>query len=147
MKKLNALRLICSIILYASLTSCAISPPDVFVFQSLEQHVGIDEATGHTILKPSPACMTNIQEFECGHGTSIVSGKEIFVGEKEGRYFEGKPWSQIKRESILVPAKESYAPLVEYIINSCAKLKCDKDVTRFKVKIDTVNPLAKERPF
>lgn len=80
--------------------------------------------------------MEKIVEFECGHGVFIMSGREVWVGENKENWFNGKPWSQLKRESILVPAVESYAPLSTYIINSCAKNNCDAEVDRFKVKID-----------
>lgn len=67
-----------------------------------------------------------------------MSGKIIFVGEDEKNHFNGKPWSQLQSQSILVPAEESYAPLSTYIINSCKAANCSDDITRFKVKIDAV---------
>lgn len=87
--------------------------------------------------------MKEIGEVECGHCTYIVSGKEIFVGENQKTFLNGKPWSQLKIESILVPAQESYAPLSSYIINSCKKMNCSDDVTRFKIKVDTLNSAVK----
>lgn len=95
--------------------------------------------TGHLLLSPSPTCKKEIGEVECGRCTYIVSGKVFFVGEAVKTHFNGKPWSQLRKESILVPAKESYAPLATYMINSCKALNCSDDVTRFKVKIDDVN--------
>ncbi len=128
--------LLCSLPLWLS---CATSPPDVPVFENLSQHLGTDPKTGHMILKPSPVCLKEIGEFECGHGVYIVSKREIFVGEKAPHLFGKKPWSQVKRESIYVPAAESYAPMTTWIINSCEKLNCSDQVTRFKVKVDSLS--------
>lgn len=83
--------------------------------------------------------MAKIGEPECGHGTYIMSGKEIFVGESPKTFFNKKPWSQLRRESILVPAVESYSPVSKYIINSCEKMGCNDQVQRFKVKLDSLN--------
>ncbi len=116
--------------------SCTVKPPDVFVFESLDQHLSRDQITQHLLLMPSPACIKAISEVECGHGTSIVSGTEVYIGEESTHLFNGKKWSELKSESIYVPAVESYAPISEYIINSCKKMNCSNDVTRFKVKID-----------
>lgn len=121
--------------------SCAVTPPDVPVFENLTQHLGTDPVSGHLILKPSPVCLKEIGEFECGHGVFIMSKKQLFVGEKKAFWFHGKSWSQLKRESILVPAEESYSPLSSYIINSCKKMNCDDQVTRFKVKLDELDSI------
>lgn len=126
------------LILLWSLTSCATKPPDIAVFEYLTQHLGKDPETGHILLRPSPACMKAIQEAECGHGVYIVSGKEIFIGEKAPNLFNGKTWTEIKSSSVYLPAKESYAPLVTYIINSCKKANCDEQVDKFKIKIDSL---------
>ncbi len=84
--------------------------------------------------------MAAIKEVECGHGVSIVKGREIYVGEKT--LFSGKPWSQLKKESVYVPAVESYSPLATYIINTCKKDNCNDDLTRYKVKIDSLKYLS-----
>jgi len=89
-------------------------------------------------MKPSPACQKAINEPECGHCTYIVSGKEIYVGEAKTTFLNNKPWSALKAESVYVPAVESYAPLITYIINACKKMNCSDAVDRFKVKIDTL---------
>lgn len=81
--------------------------------------------------------MEKIKEPECGHGVSIVTGTEIFVGEKT--LFNKKPWSQLKRESIYVPAVESYAPITEYIINSCKQANCNDQVDAYRVKLNSLN--------
>lgn len=129
------------LLLLLPLVSCAVVPPDVPVFENLTQHLGTDPVSGHLILKPSPVCLKEIGEFECGHGVFIMSKKQIFVGEKKAYWFHGKAWSQLKKESILMPAEESYAPLATYIINSCKKMNCDDQVTRFKVKLDELNSI------
>lgn len=143
MPKLNKIKLLLLSALPLLLTSCASlpPPPDVFVFENLEQHLVVDSETGHLLLKPSPACMKEVAEPECGHGISIISAKVIYVGEAEKVRYNGKPWSQIRRESIMMPAQESYAPTISWIINACAKLKCSDEVNRFRVKIESLDPL------
>lgn len=127
------------IISFASLlSSCTPKPPDVPVCEKLIQRLATDPKTQHLMLTASPTCMKQIKEPECGHCTYIVSGKEIYVGENPKTHLNGKPWSQIQKESILVPAQESYAPLASYLINSCEKMNCSKDIQRFKVKVDSL---------
>lgn len=123
----------------ALLASCTPSPPDVYVFEYLSYHMETDPKDGHFLIVPSPTCTKQIKESECGHGVSIVSGKEIFVGEGKSTWFKGKPWSQLKRESIYVPAVESYAPLSAYIIDACAHMNCNDQVDAFKVKLNSLN--------
>lgn len=135
MQKLRAL--LPFAILLLSLTRCvAPQPPDVFVFEHYYQQITHDPIKDHMILLPSPICMEKIGEFECGHGVAIMSQREIWVGEKPAHFYHGKPWSQLKRESIFLPAIESYAPLATYIINSCAENHCNDQVDRFKVQLD-----------
>lgn len=83
--------------------------------------------------------MKAIGESDCGHGVYIVSKREVFVGEHPSHWFNKKPWSQLQRESIYLPAVESYAPLAKYIINSCDKMGCNSQVDRFKVVIPTLS--------
>lgn len=126
------------ILLGSLINGCAPQPPDVFVFESLEQHLTTDSMTGHTVLSPSPACMTQIQEPACGHGVSIMTGREIFVGEGPLHLMNNKPWSVLKSQSVYLPATESYAPLATYVINACEKMGCNDQVAKFKVKLDSL---------
>lgn len=135
-----------SAILFYSLISCGPKPPDVPVFESLDQIVLKDAVTGHLLLTPSPICLAQIGEPECGHGIFIMSGKEIFIGEKAPYLLGGKPWSKIKSQSVYVPSIESYAPLTAYIINSCKKMGCDKSVEGFKVKIKSLKGISALAP-
>jgi len=121
------------------LAACVPKPPDVFVFEQLSQRVSTDPTTGHVLVTPSPTCMKQVGEAECGHGISIMTGREIFVGEAKGHWYANKPWSQLREESAYLPAVESYAPLAAYIIDSCKKMNCSDQVTRFKVKLDSLN--------
>lgn len=138
-----------AILLCCLISACAHKPPDVFVFEPLTQRVYEDETTHHTMVMPSPTCMDGdetkglkgIGEPECGHGMSIMKGREILVGERPENYFNGKPWSQIQRESILVPAVESFAPIQAHMINTCQQMKCDPELEKFKVKIDSFSGL------
>lgn len=91
------------------------------------------------LLQGSPTCEKQINEVACGHCTYIVSGKEIYIGDHAPHLFNGKTWSEIKLESIYVPAVESYAPLSNYIINSCKKMNCDKQVDAFKIKLNSLD--------
>ncbi len=90
------------------------------------------------MLEPDPVCMNEIGEVECGHGVYIMSGKEIFIGEEKGHLLNGKKWSELKAQSVYVPAEESYAPLATFIINSCEKLSCNDQVDRYKIKLDSL---------
>lgn len=83
--------------------------------------------------------MKEVGESECGHCSYTMEKKSIFVGEKEKYHFNGKPWSQLRRESILVPAQESYAPMITYMINACKKMNCDDEVNKFRVKLDSLD--------
>lgn len=113
--------------------SCSTVPPDVPAFHELKAYYSADPVTGHIIEHPSPACEAAIHEKSCGYGVYIMSGKEIFVGDAQGHDLNGKTWSQLKAESILLPAQESFAPLSEYAIDACAKTHCNDQVDRFRV--------------
>lgn len=141
MNNWNLLKSLLLISLFVSLCSCTPKPPDVPACEKLSQRVVKDPKTDHLILKPSPTCMKQVGEPECGHCTFIVSGKEIYVGEKQKFFLNGKPWSQIDRESIRLPAVESYAPIASYMINACEKNGCSADIQRFKVKLDSLKEI------
>lgn len=70
-----------------------------------------------------------------------MSKNEAYVGEGKEHLLSGKKWSEIKSESVYLPAVESYAPLSTYIINSCEKMNCSEQVDRFKVKIDSLGSI------
>lgn len=121
------------------LTNCTAPPPDVFVFKHLKQRIQIDPGTGHLTITADPICLSKIQEMECCYGVSIVSGSEVFIGEREAHWFKGKACSTLVEQSILMPAVESYAPMATYIINQCAKMHCSAQVDAFKIKLDSIN--------
>ncbi len=129
-------------ILFCSLISCATKPPDVPVFENMQQRLSTDPVSGHLVLTASPTCMKYIGEPECGHGVYIVSGRQIIIGELPGHLLNGKKWSELKAQSIYVPAKESYAPLSTYMINSCKKMNCDSQIDAYKVKLDSLNGIS-----
>lgn len=130
-----------AILSWLLIEGCAPQPPDVPACEHLNQRLAQDEQ-GHLILHPSPTCFKQIGEPECGHCVYIVSGKELFLGEGKEHQLNGVPWSKVRQTSIYLPAKESYAPLATYIINACKKMNCSDDVTRFKVKLDSLNGVA-----
>lgn len=124
------------------LISCTPKPPDVPTCEHLGQHLKTDPISGHLLLVPSPTCMKQIQEPECGHCVYIVSGKEMFLGETQGHWLNNKPWSKLRAQSIYLPAQESYAPLSTYIINACKKMDCSDEVEKFKVKLGALTEVA-----
>lgn len=136
MKKLNVLKLPLLMLLLVLLANCDGKIPDVPACKHLKQRLAKDPATGHLVLKASPTCWKEIGEVECGRCKWIMSEKIQFVGENPKTWLNGKPWSQLHDEAILLPAEESYAPLSSYAINTCAKVKCDAEVSKFKVKAD-----------
>lgn len=143
MQKLNRLRCLPFVILLCLLIEACATPPNVYVFENLQQHLATDPVTTHLILTPSPTCMAQIGEVECGHGVSIISGDEIFIGELPTHLFNGKTWGAIKSESVYVPAVESYAPLSSYMIDACKKMNCSDQVDAFKLKINPLNVILK----
>lgn len=103
------------------LASCLTTdPPDVIVCQALTPRTTTDPATGHSILSAStPACEAKGEFGECGHCVYIVSGKDLIVGERPENRFSGKSWQELKLGSIIVPATDSYEPLITYLSNGC----------------------------
>lgn len=113
--------------------SCAIRPPDAMAFHELNAELDYDPITDHLLKKPSPACEKAIQEPSCGYGVSMLTGQTVFVGNSKGHEWNGKTWDQIKAQSVLLPAQESFAPIADYIVNSCEKMHCNEEVDRFRV--------------
>jgi hypothetical protein len=137
---LKFLLLIASLLLLSVLTlSCNPNIPDIFVFELLSQSLS-KNSKGDVLLTASPTCMAQIKEPECLHGTSIMTGTQIYVGQLT--LFKGKTMKQLQTESLLVPAIESYAPLETYIVNSCKKLHCSKQVEEFRVKLNGLNGIS-----
>lgn len=144
MQKLKLWKWLLFAILSCSAINCASipPPPDIFVFERLDQHLSVDPATGHKILAPSPMCMKMLQELSCGHGVAMMSGTEIYVGDAPNHGWKGKTWTEIKSESVHVPAIESFAPLETYLINTCRKFKCNSQLDAFRIKLDSLNGIA-----
>lgn len=124
------------------LSSCTPKPPDVPVCEHLAQHLSNDPVSGHLILNPSPTCMKEIGEAECGHCVFIVTGNEFFLGEGKDHQLNKKPWSKIRTESVYLPAQESYAPIAAYMIDSCKKMHCSDELEKFKIKLNSLNGVA-----
>ncbi len=98
-----------------------------------------DQKTGHLVLSGSPTCEKEVGEPECAHCVYIVSGKEVFVGE-ESHFLNGKPWSEIEATSVYVPVEESFAPLKKYLLDSCKKMGCQKDLGAFRLPLEVAKP-------
>lgn len=142
---LKPLRCLLFVISLWSLTSaCTPKPPDVPACEQFVQHLANDPLTGDLVLTPSPTCMAQINEPSCGHCVYIVSGKEIFVGEKT--LLNGKAWSQIRASAVILPAAESYAPLSAYIINACKAMNCNQSVDQFTVKLNSLSAIKSVTP-
>lgn len=95
-------------------------PPSWTLFAALSlascQTPGLpDFPVCHVLVAPSPACERAVGEESCGYCIYYRSGRELFVGEGSGHQLGGKPWSQIRAESVLLPAAEGFAPLSAYL--------------------------------
>lgn len=86
-------------------------------------------------MAPSPTCMKQIGEAECGYCIYTITGEDLYIGESAGHMLNGKPWSQVKAESVMLPAEESYAPLVTYLAYACQQFACREVVTRADKKL------------
>lgn len=128
----NVLKFLLSLSLLVSLSSCTPKPPDVFVCKALNQRISSDPKTNHMMLLASPSCVREIDEPECGYCLRILSKQVKYVGEKDAHKLDGKPWSQIKREAVIVPA-ESYAGLSAFMINSCKAQSCLEQINDFRI--------------
>lgn len=130
-----------SLVWCALLLNCATTqPPDVPACMHLSAALVSDPQTQSAVLKPSPACEKAIGEPECGYCVYIVSGKKIFIGEKKENRFNGKSWSTIKEESVLLPSQESFAPLWAYLMQVCKQLECSEEITKLKVPFGGEGP-------
>lgn len=142
MRKLNKPRSLLFVLSLLLLSSCTPTPPDIPVCESLDPWKFQDPVTHHLMMHPSPACIAEVDASSCGHCVYIMSGKEIFVGEKDPHLLNGKPWSVLRDQSVLLPAVESYAPLASYAIDACRKMNCSSSVDAFKVKLNSLNGVA-----
>lgn len=130
------------LVLALCLVGCSSPPPDVMVFEYLQPHLSTDPVNSHLVLTASPTCLAKIGESECGHGVSIVTGTEVFVGEGPLHLYKGKKWSELRAESVYVPAVESYAPLSAYMIDMCKKMDCSSQVDAFRIKLNSLNGIS-----
>lgn len=132
------------------LSSCAgLQPPDVIGCTGLDSKLvkwrppmlPASRSDG-LVYRPNPVCMAEIGEGDCGFCTFTVSEKNVFVGEKPEHHFKGKPWSQLKKKSVLLPAAESYAPLKAFAVNACKQMgsvgAC-RDIAKWRIKLDSLD--------
>lgn len=86
-----------------------------------------------------PACKPNLPmwkaHFEAwtvpseeGLCTTLISGKQTYVG-KDSPYVDGSTWKDLNLKIIVLPAKQSVAPLLTYIETQCHNSKdCGNNV-------------------
>lgn len=132
------------------LSSCAgLQPPDVPGCTPLNSklvnwHPPMTPATraDGLVYRPNPVCMAEIGEGDCGKCVFTISEKPIYVGDKPEHHFNKKPWSQLRKKCVLLPAAESYAPLKAFFINACKQmgsLGACKDIAKWRVKLDSLD--------
>ncbi len=128
------------VILYALQLSGCMAPPDIPACRSLETREETKEVPDIgrvTLDRPNPTCIKEINEATCGYCVWTISDKKQYVGENKKTWLYGKPWSQVLRESVLLPA-ESYAEAKAFVINECKKTNdCNKDIDHWRVKLDS----------
>jgi hypothetical protein len=100
-------------ILFFILVSCASAPPDIPVCMSL---------------KDSPLCEA-VGRKDCGYCVHIMSGNDYFVGDETE---EMDSWERLQSTAIIFP-HDSYKQLIVWIINTCKRHKCSKDVSKFLI--------------
>ena len=114
-------------------SSCAVMPPDIFACKSLDPVV----INGETM--PSPTCKRGIGEARCGYCTYTISEKSFIVGNEPQNHYDGRSWDQMVDRAVILPAKESYAPLKAYIINSCKASNCDALISGWRFKLEELD--------
>lgn len=85
--------------------------------------------------RPNPVCMREIKEAECGRCSWTISEKTQYVGEAKETWLDGLSWTDIKDTAVILPAK-SAAQVKAYILNQCKKTDCNKDISKWRIKID-----------
>ena len=93
---------------------CASAPPDVPVCVALHN---------------SPLC-EEVGRDNCGYCVHIVSGNDYFIGNATEEF--PKSWEQVLDTAVIVP-HDSYKELAVWIINTCKKTKCHKEISKFKI--------------
>ncbi len=135
------MRTILLISLLSLLSSCAIKPPDGPVCRPLNaKRIVTKDPFGIPVekIRPNPVCIAEIGEPECGRCTWTISDRVKFIGESEDHHLYGKPWSLIKIEAVIMPS-EYFAGLKSYIVKSCKELKCDDQIPRWRIKVDSID--------
>lgn len=123
------LRLLLLTTLLSTVLSCVVKPPDIFACKRLEPVRGM----------PSPRCMSTIGEPSCGYCTYTIRDESFLVGNKPENLHSGRSWNEYLDRSVILPVKESYGPLKEYIVNSCKAANCDAVISNWRVKLDTLD--------
>lgn len=121
--------------------SCS-APPDIPACRHLDlkRETKVVEGIGKiTVDRPNPVCNRQIKEPTCGYCTYTVSDKEQYVGENAKTLLHKKPWSQIKRQGVIIPA-EDYAAVKAFILDMCKKTnECSKDIEHWRIKLDSLD--------
>lgn len=101
-------------ILFFVFAGCASAPPDVPVCVWLHN---------------SPLC-EEVGRDNCGYCVHIISGNDYFIGNATDEMQQS--WEQILNTAIIFP-HDSYKELAVWIINTCKKTKCHKEISKFKI--------------
>ena len=116
-----------------------VKPPDVWVCRDLTEKVVITEdafGVEEMNLRGNPVCLSEIKENRCGYCVRSISGTHTYVGEDSTHQLEGKKWSEMRIDSVMLPA-DSYAALKEFIINSCKKSnQCAEGIAKWRTNLE-----------
>jgi hypothetical protein len=127
--------------LFVFLVSCAVKPPDVPICRELKtqnESKTIPDIGFIKIERPNPVCLKELNEVSCGFCVWTISKKSQYIGETKS-FLYGKPWSQVKREAVLIPT-EAYADVKATFINMCKKYKeCAADISSWRLKLDSLD--------
>ncbi len=102
----------------------------------------------------SPTCMDKLSEPECGFCQHLISNNPSYIGThfifehghiralKSGE----KNWPQLRAHAVVLPAKESFAPLKAYAVSVCKSMNCDKTISDWKIKLDSLDSVGAAFP-
>ncbi len=93
--------------------------------------------------------MDKLGEPECGFCQFLISNNPTYIGtysiyqhgKRRALEVGEKNWPQLKSKAVILPARESFAPLKAYTINLCKSTNCDKTVTDWRLKLDSLDGL------
>ena len=130
------------------LSSCVSKPKDSpFCRQLHSKTTVVKDAFGIpvTTIRANPDCAKNINEPDCLRCAWLISDKVQYVGEAPGTWLYGKPKKKILEEAVIAPS-ESFAAQKAYIVKACKAANCDKEIPKWRVKLDSLDSIAAPTP-